>query len=204
MAANPERRAQLADAGLRVLGADGARKLTHRAVDREAGVPLGTCANYFPTRDDLLGALGARIFERLAPEPDRLEALAGRTPDVDLYVDYMRYLVERTTAQPDLTVALMELRLESRRSPGLAEVLGATLSRNYRLDVEFNDAAGLPATALDVALLHFAIDGLLLDLLTPSIGADATPDELVTALVTRLLARPGTGPLSSPPGPPAE
>lgn len=116
----------------------------------------------------------------------------------------MRYLVERTTAQPDLTVALMELRLESRRSPGLAEVLGATLSRNYRLDVEFNDAAGLPATALDVALLHFAIDGLLLDLLTTSIGADATPDQLVTALVTRLLARPGTGPLSAPPAPRAE
>lgn len=190
MPTNPARRAQLADAGLRVLARDGARGLTHRAVDRQADVPQGTSANYFPTRDELLGALGDRVFERLAPAPDRLAALAQRTPDLELFTDYMRYIVERTTAEPEMTIALMELRLEARRRPGLADVLRRTLERNYRLDTEFTRQAGFRAGAFEIALMHYAMDGLLLDLLTPSIGADATTDEIVDALVQRIVGTP--------------
>ena len=40
MARNDDRRRALADAGLEVLADAGARGLTHRAVDRAAGVPL--------------------------------------------------------------------------------------------------------------------------------------------------------------------
>ena len=42
MAGNPERRARLTDAGLRVLAEQGLRGLTHRAVDAQAGEPVGT------------------------------------------------------------------------------------------------------------------------------------------------------------------
>ena len=51
MPPNPVRRAQLADAGIRILAREGARGLTHRAVDAEAGVPTGTASNYFRTRE---------------------------------------------------------------------------------------------------------------------------------------------------------
>lgn len=68
MSRNEERRRTLADAGLEVLAAHGARGLTHRAVDRAAGVPLGTASNYFATRDALIAGLVERIGERLAPE----------------------------------------------------------------------------------------------------------------------------------------
>lgn len=190
MPANAARRAHLADAGLRVLAREGARGLTHRAVDRQAGVPVGTSANYFPSRVELLGALGNRVFERLAPDPARLEVLAQRPPDLESFTEYMRYIVERTTADPDLTIALMELRLEARRQPGLADVLGATLERNYRLDTEFAGQAGFRVGPFEIALMHYAMDGLLLDLLTPSIGAEASTDEIVRALVQRILAPP--------------
>jgi DNA-binding transcriptional regulator YbjK len=50
MARNDERRRELADAGLAVLARDGARGLTHRAVDSAAGAPAGTASNYFRTR----------------------------------------------------------------------------------------------------------------------------------------------------------
>ncbi len=170
-----------------MLAEAGARGLTHRAVDTEAGVPIGTASNYFRSRDALLGALGERIMERFAPDEAIVAKLAGRTPSRELFVDYLRYILERTTAQPDLTRALIELRLEAARRPGLAEILGATLRQGYRDDVAFHLTTGLPGGAVEIALLHYAMDGLLLDLLTTSIDADLTPDEALTAFVDRLV-----------------
>ncbi|MEU4378282.1 TetR/AcrR family transcriptional regulator [Micromonospora echinofusca] len=187
MARNVERRAALADAGLRVLAATGARGLTHRAVDAEAGVPTGTASNYFRSRDALLGALGERIMERFAPDEQVLAELGAREPSLELFTDYLRYIVERTTRQPDLTRALIELRLEAARRPDLARILGDTLRRGYRDDVAFHLASGLPGGAFEVALLHYAVDGLLLDLLGTSIEAGFDPDDVVVAFVSRLV-----------------
>ncbi len=187
MPTNPTRRRELADAGLRVLAHAGARGLTHRAVDAEAGVPTGTCSNYFGSRDQLLGALAEQVFVRIGPTPERLAELAERPPGLDLLVDYIRYIVERTTAEPDLTLALFELRLEARRRPELAEILGPTLREAYREDVAFNAGQGLPGGATEIALLHYAIDGLLLDQLTLPIDPDADLDAQVEAIVRRLV-----------------
>ncbi|MEU6074777.1 TetR family transcriptional regulator [Micromonospora sp. NPDC047074] len=187
MARNVERRAALADAGLRVLAATGARGLTHRAVDAEADVPTGTASNYFRSRDALLGALGERIMERFAPDERVVAELAAREPSLELFTDYLRYIVERTTRQPDLTRALIELRLEAARRPDLARILGDTLRRGYHDDVAFHLAAGLPGGAFEVALLHYAMDGLLLDLLGTSIDAGFDPDDVVVAFVSRLV-----------------
>ncbi len=187
MARNEARRAALADAGLRVLATTGARGLTHRAVDAEAGVPTGTASNYFRSRDALLGALGERIMERFAPDEAVLTELGAREPSLELFTDYLRYIVERTTRQPDLTRALIELRLEAARRPDLARILGDTLRRGYRDDVAFHTASGLPGGAFEIALLHYAVDGLLLDLLTTGIDAGFDPDEVVAALVARLV-----------------
>jgi AcrR family transcriptional regulator len=187
VAKNPGRRALLADAGLRVLASCGMRGLTHRAVDLEAGVPQGTASNYFPTRDALLTALGERIMERFAPDEAVLAELGRRPPSLDLLVDYLRYILHRTAGQPDLTRALFELRLEAVRRPGLARTLGRILRGGYHADVAFHEAAGLPGGAFEIALLHYAMDGLLLDLLTVSIDAGLTPDQAVTALAHRLV-----------------
>ena len=147
MVANPQRRALLADAGLHVLAESGARGLTHRAVDRAARVPQGTAANYFRSRDDLLAALGERVFERLAPDPARLTDLAAVPPGPAASAAYVDYIVERTTGAPDLMRALFELRLEGVRRPELGRALAATLQRNFELDVAFNVDAGLPGVA---------------------------------------------------------
>lgn len=58
---NDERRAALLDAAIEVLAREGARGLTFRAVDAEAGVPAGTASNYFANRDDLLTRVGPRV-----------------------------------------------------------------------------------------------------------------------------------------------
>ncbi|MET9299352.1 TetR family transcriptional regulator [Micromonospora aurantiaca] len=187
MARNPERRTLLADAGLRVLADAGARGLTHRAVDAEAGVPTGTTSNYFPSRAALLAGLAERIFDRIAPDPAVLADLGRREPSLALMTDYLRDIVARTTREPGLTRALFELRLEAARRPELRAALGGVLRRGYADDVAHHVAAGLPGGAYEVALLHYAVDGLLLDLLTTSIDAGFDTDQVVSDLVSRLV-----------------
>lgn len=187
MARNTERRHALADAGLQVLANSGARGLTHRAVDAEAGLPTGTCSNYFRSRDQLLNGLAARVFELIAPVEDRLDQLSEPEPSIDLMVEYIRYIVERTLGAPELTLALFELRLEASRNPSLAKTLGPTLSAAYQADVAFNSARGLPGGPFEIALLHFAIDGVLLDQLTTPFDPELDVDAVVDAVVRRLL-----------------
>ncbi len=189
MVANPQRRAELADAGLRVLAEHGARGLTHRAVDKAAGVPIGTCSNYFKSRAHLVDSLASRIFERLAPDAERLEELSAKKPSVELMIEYLQYIYERTTRAPELILALFELRLEASRSPELRATLGKTLTASYRDDISFNDGAGLPGGAFEIALLHYAIDGFLFDQLTTPIAPEVDKDTVIAQLAHRILGQ---------------
>jgi DNA-binding transcriptional regulator YbjK len=188
MARNEERRHELADAGLTVLAREGARGLTHRAVDTEAGVPVGTTSNYFRSRAQLLEGLVTRIGERLTPDPEVLATLGSRPPSRALFADYMRDIVRRLTGNREVTLALFELRLEAARRPEMAELIGTWLRAGFEADVEFNAAAGLPGGAAEVALFHYALDGLLLDRLTSSIDPTTSTDAVIDSLVDRLLS----------------
>ena len=58
------RDARLLDAAIEVLGTGGMRRLTHRAVDAAADLPVGSTSNRFRTRDQLLVGVLRRILER--------------------------------------------------------------------------------------------------------------------------------------------
>ncbi|AZG47724.1 TetR/AcrR family transcriptional regulator [Gordonia insulae] len=187
MARNDDRRILLADAGVAVLARDGARGLTHRAVDREAKVPLGTASNYFTTRDLLIRALVSRIEQRLTPAPETLARLGVREPSRELFAEYLRDIVRRLSAEPEVTLALFELRLEAGRRPEVGKVMGEWLRAGFDGDVAFNSAAGLPGGRGAIALFHYAIDGLMLDRLTLSIDPETSTDDVIEALVAGLL-----------------
>lgn len=187
MAKNETRRRSIADAGLTVLATDGSRGLTHRAVDLVAGVPVGTTSNYFRSRDALIEGLVERIGERLAPSDDDLARRSVAQPSRTLFADYVRDIVRRLTDDRDVTLALFELRLESSRRPEVAALLGAWQRAGFDADVAFNTAAGLPGGRREIAMFHYAIDGLLLDRLTSPIDPDTSTDEIVDDLVGGLL-----------------
>jgi DNA-binding transcriptional regulator YbjK len=187
MAKNETRRRLIADAGRAVLAADGSRGLTHRAVDSAAGVPTGTTSNYFRTRDALVEGLVERIGERLAPSDDDLARRAGEAPSRELFADYVRDIVRRLSGDRDVTLALFELRRESSRRPESAALLGAWQKAGLDDDVAFNESAGLPGGRREIALFHYAIDGLLLDRLTTPIDPETSTDEIVDDLVEGLL-----------------
>lgn len=196
MAKNEERRRSLLDGAIRVLARQGARGLTHRAVDEEADVPVGTASNYFRSRDALVREIFDRIDERLRPDPEVHATLAKRTPSKKLFAEYVRDIVARLTAERDVTLALFELRLESTRNPEVAARVGKWLHAGFAADVAFNTAARLPGGAKEIALFHYAIDGLLLDRLTLSLDPTTSTDDVVDALVEGLLSerrRPSRG-----------
>jgi AcrR family transcriptional regulator len=186
-ARNPQRRDQLLDAGLAVLAEQGARGLTFRAVDARAGLATGTATNYFADRDTLLAELGERIHTSL--EPDESELAAARGGDPTPLV--MRRLLERVLARREVYVALLELRLEATRRPALRESLTATVRARFEADVAFHERAGAPGGRRAVALLHHAMEGLILDQLTlpGALGdptdAGAVAERLAAAVLSR-------------------
>lgn len=187
MARNDDRRQQLSDAAITVLARDGARGLTHRAVDAAAAVPIGTASNYFRTRQALVSGLMARIEQHLAPDPAILAERAAEPPGRALFAAYLRDLMEKLLRNREVMLALFELRLESTRNPAIAEVLYAWQSQSFAADVAFTRSQQLPGDSRDLALFHYALDGLLLDRLTHPIEPDFPIDEVVDRFVAGLL-----------------
>ena len=185
---NPERRAALLDAAIEVLANEGARGLTFRAVDQQAGVPVGTASNYFSSRDEILKHAGERVYERLVDEGVIADGLEGPR-DRARVTELMHALVDRVAAFPTGFLALLELRLEATRRPELQDVL----TRRIRADVDFNvsyhEKSGLPGDGTMVVLLWLGLNWLIMERLTlPDLFTDEQRHDLVTALVERLLA----------------
>ncbi|MEU3896325.1 TetR family transcriptional regulator [Streptomyces sp. NPDC045251] len=186
---NDQRRAALVDAAIEVLAAEGARGLTFRAVDTAAAVPAGTASNYFANRDDLLTQAGARVYERLHPDEATItrQRTAGR--DRDTYVALMRELVDRIASFRTGYLALLELRLEATRRPGLRAVLTERVRADVAANVSYHEASGLPGDATAVKLLHLALNWLIVEQLTlPDVFSQEERDELVAAAVERIVA----------------
>src|SRR3954471_10311302 len=91
----------LLTAALHVVAEQGLRGLTHRAVDREAGLPEGSCSAYLGTRQALAGALTSYTAGSLTDDVEKLAAdlsacKLGEEEAVDAVTTFfMRWLDER-------------------------------------------------------------------------------------------------------------
>ncbi|TMQ89948.1 TetR family transcriptional regulator [Actinomadura soli] len=190
MRRNVERRAALVDAAIEVLAREGARGLTFRAVDAEAGVPVGTASNYFTSRDDLFTQAGRRIYERLQPDATTLAGRLDGPRDLARVTELLREVVGRISDFRTGYLALLELRLEATRRPELR----AVLTERVRADVEVNIAhhleSGLPGDATTVRLLYLALNWLIVEHLTlPGVFTDEDVQDLVALAVERAVPR---------------
>ncbi|MFD6366283.1 TetR/AcrR family transcriptional regulator [Streptomyces roseolus] len=185
---NEERRAALVDAAIEVLAREGARGLTFRAVDTEAGVPTGTASNYFANRDALLTQAGARVYERLQPDEATMEETRTAPRDKETYTRIMRELVGRVSSFRTGYLALLELRLEATRRPALRSILTAGVRADVDANTAFHESSGLPGDATSVKLLMLALNWLIVEQLTlPGVFAEEERDALVAAAVDRIV-----------------
>jgi DNA-binding transcriptional regulator YbjK len=156
------RRPLLADAAITILARDGGRGLTHRAVDREAGVPEGTTKNYHPTRQSILEAAAHRMAELHHAAVDRLRETtpAGATPH-QLRMLYPALIRRAVHGDPTQALAMFELYLEAVRRPAVRDALGAMVTANARAATELHHAAGMPSDTTTTGILDACILGVM-------------------------------------------
>lgn len=179
-----DRRTAIADAALEALEAGGGRGLTHREVDRRAGLPLGSTSNYFPTREALLTAALHRLVELERPSVEALEALVPHGPYAPPEAAELVADLVRSWLVPDrvgLAVARYELFLESRRRPEFQAALAQVRREYLELTEQLLPTAGCTDPHAHAPQLLALLDGLVLNqLMQPATElADA---ELVGAL----------------------
>ncbi|WP_369212838.1 TetR/AcrR family transcriptional regulator [Streptomyces flavofungini] len=185
---NDGRRAALVDAAIEVLAREGARGLTFRAVDTEAGVPTGTASNYFASRDDLLTQAGGRVYERLTPGEEEIERQRVAKPDKETYAGLMREVIGRVSGFRTGYLALLELRLEATRRPELRAVLTERVREDLAANLAYHESSGLPGDATAVKLLYLAFNWLIVEQLTlPDVLSEDERERLVTAAVERVV-----------------
>jgi AcrR family transcriptional regulator len=184
---NDERRAQLADAAIELLVESGVHGVTHRAVDRRAGLPAGTASNYFRSREALLVATARRVVEQ--HQADMAEAgraapatASGEGDDVERAVELISGSLT-LAAGPHRAryLAIFELRLESLRRPALAAAIDELMAAMAAFTGGHHAEVGLriPPAAIPPMLVTYG--GALFALVTG-------PAEALTPAAVRPLA----------------
>src|SRR6476659_5673967 len=111
----------LLTAALHVVAEHGLRGLTHRAVDRAAGLPEGTCSAYLRTRLALVTAVGEHVAGQLNADVRTLgDDAAACAGDRERVVALTSRLFLRWLESHEVLVARFELALEATRDPALA------------------------------------------------------------------------------------
>jgi DNA-binding transcriptional regulator YbjK len=156
------RRRQLLDAALHVITDDGLKGLTHRAVDRRAGLPEGSCSAYWRTRQALQAALTEYVADSLLADVDALaEQVRAFGPDEAATVDCAVELFLRWLDQRELLIARLELTMAASRDPVLASLLAVHRSQLIEIVAEVMAATKEHGAERAEALVA-SYDGILL------------------------------------------
>ena len=182
------RRALIADAAISTLARDGMRGLTHRAVDRTAGLPEGSASYYFRTRQALLQATVERLAELTSTDmlasAAVVDGAAGgrcrRAPAARAGAERLGALAAALveswlTAGRERQLARYELALEATRRPELRQTLVTTGAAIRAVIAGRFAAAGVPEPHQRAADFAAFIDGLLFDQIAGAGNRELTP-----------------------------
>lgn len=160
----PDRKTLIADAALALLADAGARGLTHRAVDAQAGLPLGSTSFYCRTRFDLLAlALSRHAALDLAElEEDGLKWRAGK-PSLARLIDSLAQRIDDwlSAAKRTRLVSRAELFLIASREPELAALVAVQRRRFLDATVMALRHVGLAEPEVLAPALVMTVDGIL-------------------------------------------
>ena len=123
------RREMLLNAAIGVVGERGIRALTHRAVDGEAGLAVGSTSNYFPTRESLLAGMVERFAERERQNFEDLAVTVAPTSPAALGRALGAAVRDSTRRHRALTLSRYALLVESANNPVLRQQMALTGAR---------------------------------------------------------------------------
>jgi DNA-binding transcriptional regulator YbjK len=114
---------RILDAAIEVLGARGARHLTHRAVDTAADLPVGSTSNLYRTRAALMVGVLQRMLQREG-EKWWSVAIDLRSTTIDAFAHAVGQLLQELAAdERTLSLARRAVFIEAAREPSLADEL---------------------------------------------------------------------------------
>lgn len=193
------RRAEIADAAISTLARDGMRGLTHRAVDRAAGLPEGSASYYFRTRQALLQATVERLAELDSTDmppgtgmPPTTGLPAPSSQDLDAFAAAAARIVESwLTSGRERQLARYELALEATRRPELRQALVASGATIRAMVASQFAAAGVRQPGERAADFVAFLDGLLFDQIAGAGARELTSADLRAAIRALLAAVTG-------------
>ncbi|MEV6646870.1 TetR/AcrR family transcriptional regulator [Amycolatopsis sp. NPDC051371] len=178
-----DRLSVIGDAAIEVIAAEGMRGLTHRAVDRLAGLPVGSTSYYARTRAALLELTIARIVELDQAE---VPPPAGGLPE-----SVAGYVYEALGPGRTRMLARYELALEATRRPELRARYDSGGAVIRRLAAEALEAAGSTDPVRHATLVVDWMDGTIFGALA---GASVPPSrESLVASAREILTGIGIG-----------
>ena len=161
-----DRLTAITDAGLRLIAREGLRGLTHRGVDAEAGLPIGSTSYYFRTRDVLVSACVRRLVELDLLEIDAA-GIAAHPMSADQLADLGGALMWRwITVDGHRHLARYELLLQARRRPEIAAELHAAGDKLRRAMATVFAIQGSPQPTRTALWFVACVDGVVMDQLT--------------------------------------
>ena len=180
------RRDELLDAAISVIGERGMHGLTHRAVDTAAGLPAGSASNHFRTRDALLNAVVERFAARERANWEDIAVRVCPTTPRELARALVLFAQEATGPQRTLTLARYAILVEAGIHPSLRAQLTTTGGRVNAWFTNWLRIAGSTDPERDAPLIMNHWTGLVLhQLAIPDPAFD--PSAQLTALVTAVV-----------------
>ncbi|MEU3692868.1 TetR/AcrR family transcriptional regulator [Streptomyces narbonensis] len=183
-----ERREAIADSGIRIIARDGVRALTHRAVDREAGIPQGSTSYHAKTRLALVELIVDALAARSKADAEQLAvALNGRFEpgsglDVEELAALIAGLVEALASRRDDMRARYALILELHDEPHARAKLTADSEVHAitrQMTASALTRAGLPSSNAHVEELIALTDSLVFH--RTAINASVSPRAILAA-----------------------
>ncbi len=154
-----KRRKEIIEAALRLMGRTGRSGLTHRAVAKEAGVPLGATTYYFESREDLLAQTLEYVTDsQLESFKAEREALAKIKTPAALAKFLTDRLVSAATDR-DALIAEYELWVEAGRDPTLRKAAWRWCDAEQRLFARALERLGSRSPGKDASIVVAVLDG---------------------------------------------
>jgi DNA-binding transcriptional regulator YbjK len=183
----PSRREDLLDAAIGILGRQGMRALTHRAVDAAAAMPPGSAANYFKTRKALLSAVVGRFAEQDLAAWEAIAGFVRPSNPSELATALTAYVRLAVGPERHMTIARYGLFIEAALRPEFQERLAESAQAIREWGTQWLRAIGSTDPEGECAAILNYVDGVILHQLTfpdPSDELEATVQINVQRLCT--------------------
>jgi len=182
-----ERKAQILDAALAVIGRDGLGRLTMRGLATEAGIPLGALSYYFAGKDVLiLESFQAHSQRELRRVMRSVSSIGTAGSAADLATALAEFAIDGLVEAQLELVAEYEYLLEASRRPELARASSAWQQSLQALLAEVVGRLGAVDPEADARVIMSAMAGVEVDNLTGT-APTASQRETIRRTMARLL-----------------